>query len=154
MHTSNVISVTLFVLLNLCNTAQADLQEEIEARNAELRNLYKAKNISAAIKFYHKNVTFMITGREPLKGRPAVKEYFSKDQGHGGTPVIQLNVHEINGDDKWAFERGSFDVTWADGKKKGNGMYLKVWKKNADNKWVIYADSTNYINLPQKSETK
>nr|AZA15241.1 uncharacterized protein F09E10.7 [Anisakis pegreffii] len=154
MHTINVISLTLFVLLNLCNTAPADLQEEIKARNAELRNLYIAKNIPAAIKFYHKNITFMITGKKPLKGPAEVQKYFSSDQGRGGTPVIKLNVHEINGDDKWAFERGSFDVTWADGKNKGDGMYLKVWKKNKNNEWVIYADSTNYINLPQKPETK
>ncbi|VDK24055.1 unnamed protein product [Anisakis simplex] len=82
-------------------------------------------------------------------------KHFSTDHGLG-TPVIKLKVDEINGEGKWAFERGSFDVTWssADGNKKSYGMYLKVWKKNADNKWVVYADSTNYIKLPPKPKTK
>jgi len=75
----------------------------------------------------------MPPGLPAREGRGALEEWFSQ----GRAAAVEFEPLVIEGEGRWAYDRGKFRVTNPDGAKR-TGEYLWVWRREPDAGWRVH----------------
>lgn len=117
------------------------LFQEIKGRQAEFMKAFNAGNPGGAADFYDPDGYFMPNGKNPVKGKAGIEQYFKSDIAEG-VQSVQIITEEVNGEGDWAFERGSYHLDGTRGTE--SGAFIIVWKK-VNGVWLIHNDCFNVI---------
>ncbi|GMR29928.1 hypothetical protein PMAYCL1PPCAC_00123, partial [Pristionchus mayeri] len=128
------------------SAANRALFQEIKSRQQDFMKAFNAGDAEGAAQVYDPDGYFMPNGKNPVKGRSGIEEYFKSDMADG-VVTATIITEEVNGGDEWAFERGSYHLDGSRGPE--SGAYLQVWKK-IDGCWLIHNDCFNVIQAAAK----
>jgi len=106
---------------------------------------YTSGDAEAISRLYDDNALLMPPNAPPVKGRAAIKAYFTRDMAETSKAGVSMAFGPkpdggANGDLGWA--SGTFTVKDKGGKTLATGKYLSVSKK-VNGKWLYWRDTWN-----------
>jgi len=127
------------------DTRAAD-EAAIRANDQDFARAAQAKDLDRAVAHYMDDAVLFAPGSPAVVGRDNIRKYF---QPIIDGPAMQFTFSDVQVDvarsGDIAQDRGSFKATGTDAQGKPNtqeGMYVLVWKKQADGSWKISADTS------------
>lgn len=122
---------------------RGQLQEAIEAINAQFTEAIQAGDAAAVAGFYSDDPTLLPPEAEMLRGLEAVREMWAAAFAEGGF-TLNFNTVSVDGAGEFAYEIGTWSMPAAEGAGAAEqGKYLVVWKRGADGSWKLHADIWN-----------
>lgn len=113
------------------------LHDDIRAGNREWVDGMKSRDAAAMARAYAAGAINVMPNGQCLIGHDAIETYFAKRLETMGD-VVDGHVTSANivEDGDLAYEWGTAEVTFADGKSFG-GKFVTVWHHDADGRWRI-----------------
>ena len=109
----------------------------IRQKNQEFVDAFNAKRVPQILDLYADNSVFMPPNMPTLRGRDALKPYYS-DLFHEGATNLRLEVGEVSGHGPIAYQTGPYELDHAaDGSKHDRGKYLFVLR-NMNGSWRLH----------------
>ncbi len=123
---------------------RAQLQEAIEAVNAQFMEAVRAGAATAVAAFYTEDATLLPPEAEMVQGLPAVQEVWAAGFAEGGF-TLNLSTVSVDGAGEFAYEIGTWSMPIGEGEGGAveQGKYLVVWKRGADGSWKLHAEIWN-----------
>ena len=90
---------------------------------------------------YETDAEILLTGSEPIKGKDILAMWGGV--GRSNERDWSFTTTDLQGDDNFLVETGTYDIKDIDKKSVDRGKYLIVWRKQADGSWKIYRDIGN-----------
>lgn len=136
--TRAAILALLICMTTVAATAADSLRADIRRGNQEWLDGMKARNAEPMARAYAADAVFCNPKGECLTGHDAIEKYFANRVANMKSDVTDGHVtsKKIERDGDLAYEWGTAEVTFADGKTFG-GKYLTVWRHAADGHWRI-----------------
>lgn len=130
-------------------TNTAEVQQAIEAVNAQVADALGRGDGAAFASFYTENAMFMAPNAEAVRGRQAIQDGMGQDETKLTDLKLTTSEVEVHGDT--AIEVGSYSINITPpGQEESipdKGKYVVIWKKQADGSWKLHRDIFN-SNLP------
>lgn len=127
------------------DTRAAD-EAAIRANDADFAKAAAAKDLDKCASLYLDDAVLFSPGVPAVIGKDNIRKFF---EGMLAAPSMQFSFSGVTVDvarsGDLAEDRGSFQVTTTDKKGKPatqTGLYVLVWKKQADGSWKIAADTS------------
>jgi ketosteroid isomerase-like protein len=79
------------------------------------------------------------------EGRGALEEWFSQ----GRVPSLEFEPLVIEGEGRWAYDRGTFRVTLPDSATR-HGKYLWVWRREPGVGWRVHVAMWDWLQKPSQ----
>jgi ketosteroid isomerase-like protein len=117
------------------------LHPGIQAANSEFMDAVRAGDEERFVRLYAEDAILLLPARDPLVGSAGVRTFFASFKARG-VRDIQLATLEVEDLGETAWERGSFEMTGAEGSVLGRGKYIVIWKRAGD-AWKLYRDIVN-----------
>ncbi len=106
---------------------------------------YNEKNAESVAALYTEDGQLLPPGAGTVTGRPAIKDFWSKDIATQWAKIsIRAESSTIAGD--WAYRSGA----WSTESAAQTGKYLEVWKRVGDS-WQLHKDIWNSDAMPEAS---
>ena len=102
--------------------------EAIKKTTADFAAAFNGKQVDTVIDFYGENSVLMPPNKPLLRGRDALKAYFTDLLARGGT--LTMDVEEVGGHGPLAHELGTYTITYPTG-ERDRGKYLRVVRNMA-----------------------
>ena len=83
---------------------------------------------------YENNAEILLTGSEPIKGKDILAMWGGV--GRSNERDWSFTTTDLQGDDNFLVETGTYDIKDIDKKPVDRGKYLIVWRKQADGSWM------------------
>ena len=107
---------------------------------------FAANDAAGVASFYTEDAVMMPPDSEPLTGRAAIQEFFTRTNAPGTPPVEFATVETlVLGDHAW--RQGSFRVAGPAADAPVSGKFVELWKK-VDGAWLLHRDIWN-ANAPR-----
>ena len=87
---------------------------------------------------YETDAEILLTGSEPIKGQDILAMWGGV--GRSNERNWSFTTTDLQGDDNFLVETGTYDIKDIDKKPVDRGKYLIVWRKQADGSWKIYRE--------------
>jgi uncharacterized protein (TIGR02246 family) len=118
-----------------------DAQSEIEAVNARFMALYAAGDVAEFSRLYTEDAIVMLPGAEALAGRAGAAKFLegAKARSIARVKLTTLEL-EVFGDAAW--ERGTAEAEYADGRIAARNKYIVIWKRTREG-WQLHRDIMN-----------
>ena len=124
--------------------------EEAAIREADATWLkaLDAKQLDTAMSFYAQDASVLSPNVPVMTGKEAIRNFWSNEFA----PAVALSLRcrtakvEVARSGDLGYGQGSYEATYNDpqGKPvKDHGKYVVIWKKQADGKWKVIADTYN-----------
>jgi uncharacterized protein (TIGR02246 family) len=103
---------------------------------------WNAKDLDKLVAAYAPDAVYLPPHHAAVHGRDAIREYLKGPLAHGITD-LSFEVTYIKRDGELAYDVGRYTMTVPhDGtRKRDEGKYLTVWRRQADGRWHIAADA-------------
>lgn len=123
----------------------AAVRAAIDAQNVKFAAAYNNQDAAGVASLYAQNATSMPPNSEILRGRAAIQESNQAgfDMGLKDMHLSTVSL-EVHGD--FAHEIGTFTImlpSSGEEMTKDSGKYFAVWKRQAENTWLIHVDIWN-----------
>ena len=118
----------------------APFEREIEAANRALEERFRAGDVLGVADLYADDALLICPGGLRVEGREEIDDYWSQFE----RPIDwRLEIHEIEGTDQIAWERGTSHLTQErDGAALTSKVeFLLVWRREPDGAWRIAVDA-------------
>ena len=118
----------------------AAFEREIEAANRALEERFRAGDVLGVADLYADDALLIGPGDLRVEGREEIDDYWSQFE----QPIDwRLEIHEIEGTDQIAWERGTSHLTQErDGAALTSKVeFLLVWRRGPDGAWRIAVDA-------------
>jgi uncharacterized protein (TIGR02246 family) len=104
---------------------------------------WNAKELDKLIESYAPDAVYMPPHHAAVHGKQAIHEYLQGPMKHGVTDLVyEVTFIRHSGDLAYDVGRYSMSVPQRDGaRKKDQGKYLTVWKRQSGGEWKIVADA-------------
>ena len=126
--------------------ARAADEAAIRANDEHFARAAQAKDLDRAVAHYMDDAVLFAPGSPAVVGRNNIRKYF---QPIINGPAMQFTFSDVKVDvarsGDIAEDQGSFEARGRDAQGKPTtqkGMYVLVWKKQADGSWKIAADTS------------
>lgn len=109
---------------------------------AEWAQHWNAKELDRVVAAYADDAVYMPPHHAAVHGRDAIREYLKTPLAHGVTDLT-YDVTYIRESGDLAYDVGRYTMTVPEktgGRRKDQGKYLVVWKRQPDGDWKIAAD--------------
>jgi len=128
----------LLLMTTLSAHAADTLRADLDRGNQEWLDGMKTRNAELMARAYAPDAVNCNPKGECLNGHDAIEAYYAARVVAMKVDVVDGHVtpKKIERDGDLAYEWGTAEVTFADGKKFG-GRYLTVWRHDADGHWRI-----------------
>ncbi|MGH9339866.1 MAG: YybH family protein [Acidobacteriota bacterium] len=124
----------------------AQVQQQIEQRNAELTAAFNSKDNEAMLALYTEDAISLPPNQSMVEGKEAIRQSMQQMEGSGvQASNLQLTTHDVEVSGDTAVEVGNYtiDITLPDGSSMTDrGKYLTVWK-NEGGTWMVHRDIYN-----------
>ena len=97
--------------------------EAIKKNIAEFTAAFNNKELDKVIEFYVDNSVLMPPNKPLLRGRDALKSYYSAEVARGGQ--LTMDAEEVQGHGPLAYVAGTYSISY-DGGGRDRGKYLRV----------------------------
>jgi ketosteroid isomerase-like protein len=97
--------------------------EAIKKNIAEFTAAFNNKELDKVIEFYVDNSVLMPPNKPLLRGRDALKSYYSAEVARGGQ--LTMDAVEVQGHGPLAYVAGTYSITYTGG-DRDRGKYLRV----------------------------
>jgi uncharacterized protein (TIGR02246 family) len=123
---------------------RAQLQEAIEAINAQFMEAVRAGDAAAMVDFYTDDATLLPPEAEMVQGLAAVQEAWVALFAEGGF-TLNLSTVSVDGAGEFAYEIGTWSMPTGEAEAGAveQGKYLVIWKRGATGTWKLHADIWN-----------
>jgi uncharacterized protein (TIGR02246 family) len=144
---STLVLALLTMLLVSCKAPQtnvADVRKAIEEGAERWMTAFNGKDAATLASFYAADAIILPPNGPRVSGRANLEALFTEMFAIGGDLKLAITHVDASGD--LAYEVGSYSMSiqmpgtppMAD-----TGKYVAVWKRQADGKWLIVADTWN-----------
>ena len=119
---------------------QPAFEDEIVAANRALEERFRAGDVLGVADLYTDDALLIGPGGLRVEGREDIDDYWSQFEH----PIDwRLEIHEIEGTDQFAWERGTSHLTQQrDGAALTSQVeFLLVWRREPDGAWRIAVDA-------------
>ena len=125
-------------------TARAGGNAEASIRRVgqEWAEHWNAGELEKLLAAYAEDAVYMPPHHGAVHGREAIREYLKGPMQHGVANLV-YEVTYIKRSGGLAYDVGRYSMTLPQdgGARQDRGKYLTVWKRQADGRWKIVADS-------------
>jgi uncharacterized protein (TIGR02246 family) len=122
--------------------AGANAEASIRRVGQEWAEHWNAGELEKLVAAYAEDAVYMPPHHGALHGREAIREYLKGPIGHGVTDLIyEVTYIKRSGGLAYDVGRYSMSIPQDGGARQDRGKYLTVWKRQADGRWKIVADS-------------
>ena len=103
---------------------------------------WNAKDLDKLVAAYAPDAVYLPPHHVAVHGRDAIREYLKGPLAHGVTD-LRFEVTYIRRDGELAYDVGRYTMSVPhDGKRRRDeGKYLTVWRRQPDGRWHIAADA-------------
>jgi uncharacterized protein (TIGR02246 family) len=139
--TAKVFAVLAIVLMfTMCaqQTKKEQLKASIEKANGEWMQAVKNRDAAAVAGMYAEDGFVMPPNSPAIQGREGIKGFFSGAMD-AGVKDVRLVTEDVEGDDNFAIEKGTYEMRAEGDVVIDQGKYLVHWKK-MDGKWRFKND--------------
>lgn len=134
--------VCAFSLISCDHTTdQKALKASIEEAGVKWMQALERGDVDAVAAMYTDDSYILPPNMPAMQGREGVKTYFSGAL-NAGIKSIRLVTEEVEGDEKSAIERGTYEALIDGDVVVEQGKYLVQWKKR-DGEWLFHRDIFN-----------
>jgi uncharacterized protein (TIGR02246 family) len=136
------LTVLTALALSTAVEAAAPTRQQIQAINDRFGAAVRAGDATALAALYADGATVLPAGAPLMKGRAAIKAYWS--QGLGGIGDATLTASDVQSlGPGYARELGTFALkTKGSPSKTLTGKYVVIWKRD-DGRWKLWTDIWN-----------
>lgn len=116
----------------------------MEETSRKYEQAYAAADAATLASLYTEGAILLPDDAEMVRGRQAIREFFSAGMGSGAT--IKFTTLQIEGEGDLAFEVGRYDYSvQPEGQdaQESSGKYVVVWRKGTDGVWRAHVDIWN-----------
>jgi uncharacterized protein (TIGR02246 family) len=118
-----------------------DAQSEITAVNQRFMALYAAGDVAGFSRLYTEDAIVMLPGAEAITGRAGAEKFLEGAKARSVARVKLTTLElEVFGDTAW--ERGSAEAEYADGRIAARNKYIVIWKRTNEG-WQLHRDIMN-----------
>jgi len=120
-----------------------DAEVIIRKTGAEWAKNWNAKDLNKLVEAYAADAVYMPPHHAAVNGHDAIRDYLKGPLAHGASELsFEVTYIRQSGDLAYDVGRYSMMCTQKDGsRKKDQGKYLTVWKRQPGGEWKIAADS-------------
>lgn len=114
-RTTTIAALAITMAVSACGGAKQEPgftradADTIRKTASDLSAAYSAKNVDAAVELFSPEAVFMPPNAPLLRGRDAIRTYFTKRFAEG--VVLRLEPQDVGGDGQLAFQSGTYTVT-------------------------------------------
>lgn len=119
---------------------ESPIEREIEAANRALEERFRAGDVLGVADLYADDALLIGPSGLRVEGREDIDDYWSQFE----RPIDwRLEIHEIEGTDQIAYERGTSHLTQErDGAAQTSTVeFVLVWRRDPDGAWRIAVDA-------------
>jgi ketosteroid isomerase-like protein len=117
-----------------------DVRAALEAATRLFVDAFNAGNAAAVAERYSPEAMVLAPGREPARGRDAIREFWSEALEAGGA-TVEFTVTSLEALGDMAIETGAVTIR-VEGEVVEVDNYLVVWRREAG-EWLLFRDIWN-----------
>lgn len=135
-----VITFTLGLAAAVCLAADTKLEQALRDADAEWSKVAGAKDLDKTVSFYTDDAMVLPPNRPMVTSKAGVRDLWKGFLDSLTDISWKTTRVEIAQSGDMGYLIGTYAMTMKDGTKDA-GKYCEVWKKQADGKWKVAADT-------------
>jgi uncharacterized protein (TIGR02246 family) len=143
-----VLLVCLFSPVALAQTGKSEM-DKLRKAVSDLAEAYDRFNVDKILGMYAEDATYLIEDAEMLRGKEAIRKYFSQEWPE--KVQFKRDVIDLKIEGNMAYEIANQIVTI---QMKGQepqttpNKFIHIWKKQKDGSWKVLIDMVNMRSKP------
>lgn len=113
----------------------------IDSINLEISGAIMKGDSNWVASQYETDAEILMPGSEPIRGKDILAMWGSI--GRSNERDWSFTTTDLQGDDNFLVETGTYDIKDNNKKSVDRGKYLVVWRKQPDGSWKLYRDIGN-----------
>jgi uncharacterized protein (TIGR02246 family) len=143
-----VLLVCLFSPVALAQTGKSEM-DKLRKAESDLADAYDRLDVNKILSIYAEDATYLIENAEMLRGKEAIRKYFSQELPE--KVQFKRDVIDLKIEGNMAYEIANQIVTI---QMKGQepqtiqNKFIHIWKKQKDGSWKVLIDMDNMRSKP------